>query len=74
MKRSSTWLIIEKYKSELQWGITSHKSELPASKNLWMVCSGDNVEKRELPYPVGVNKSWYSHYREQYEDSLKNEE
>ena len=73
LKRSSAWLIIKKHKSKLQWGITSHESELPASQNLWTEYSGDDVEKRELSYPVGVNISWYSHYR-QYGDFLKNEE
>ena len=30
------------------------------------------MEKRESSYTVGVNISWYSQYREQYEDSFKN--
>ena len=30
------------------------------------------MEKREPSYTVGGNVNWYSHYREQYGDSLKN--
>ena len=31
----------------------------------------EGVEKREPSYTVGGNVNWCSHYREQYEDSLK---
>ena len=34
--------------------------------------AGEGVEKREPSYTVGGNANWYSHYREQCGDSLKN--
>ena len=56
-----------------QWGITSHQSEWPSSKILRTINAGEGVEKRELSNTVGGNVNWYSHYREQYGGSLKNE-
>ena len=51
--------------------ITSHQSEWPSSKNLQIINAGEDVEKREPSYTVGENVNWYSHYGEQYGDSLK---
>ena len=34
--------------------------------------SREGVEKRESSYTVGGDANWYSHYGEQYGDSLKN--
>lgn len=31
----------------------------------------DRVEKKEPPNTVGKSVNWYSHYGEQYRDSLK---
>ena len=42
-------------------------------KNLPTVNAGEGVEKRKPSYTVGRNVHWYSHYREQYGGSLKNE-
>ena len=67
MKECST-----KCKSKLQWGITSHRSEGPSSKNLQTINAGEGVEKREPSYSVDGNVNWYSHYGEQYGGSLKN--
>ena len=39
--------LLEKCKSKLQWGITSHQSEWPASKHLQTINAGEAVEKRE---------------------------
>ena len=33
---------------------------------------GEDVDRREPSYTVGVNVSWYSHYEEQYRGSLNN--
>ena len=41
-------LLLEKYKSKLQWGITSYQSEWPSSKSLQTINAGEGVEKREL--------------------------
>ena len=40
-------------------------------KNLQTINSGENVEKREPSCTVGGNVNWYSHYGEQYRDSLR---
>ena len=31
----------------------------------------EGVERREVSYTVGRNVNWYSHYGEQYRDSLR---
>ena len=55
MKKHSTLLIIREYKSKLQWGITSHQTEWPSSKNLQIINAGEDVEKRKPSYTVGGN-------------------
>ena len=72
MKSAQHCSLLEKYKSKLQWDITSHQSEWPSSKSLQTINVGEGVEKRELSYAIGVNVNGYSHYGEQYEGSLKN--
>ena len=72
MKTCSTSLIVGEMQIKLQWGITSHHSEYPSSKNLQTINDGEGVEKRETFYTVGENVNWYSHYGEQYGGSLKN--
>ena len=52
--------------------ITSHCSEWPSSKGLQTINVGEDVEKREPSYTVFGNVNWYSHYENQYGDSLKN--
>ena len=64
--------LLEKYKSELQWDITSHWSEWPSSKSLQTTNAGEEVEKMEHSCTVGGNVNWYSHYDRWYGDSLKN--
>ena len=58
MKRCSSLLILEKYKSKLQWGITSHQSEWPSSKSLQIINAGTGMVKREPSYTVGGNINW----------------
>ena len=50
----------------------SHQSEWLLSKSLQVINAGEGVEKREPSYIVGGNANYYSHYGEQYGDSLKN--
>ena len=64
--------LLEKCKWKPQWGITTHRSEWPASKNLQTVNAKEDMEKREPSCTVGGNINWYSHYGERYEDSFKN--
>ena len=63
--------LLEKCKSKLQWSTTSHWSTWPSWKNLQTINAGEGVEKREPSCTVGGNVEWYSHYGEQYGDSLK---
>ena len=60
-----------RYKSKLQWGITSHQSEWPSSKSLQKINARDGVEKREPSYILGENVNWYTHHGEQYGEFLK---
>ena len=71
MKRCSTLLIIERCKSKLPRGITSHQSEWPSSKSLQIISAREGVEKKESSHTVGGKVNWYSHYGEQYGVSLK---
>ena len=41
-------------------------------KNLQTINAGEGVEKMEPSCIVGGNANWYSHYGEQYGDSLEN--
>ena len=52
--------------------IPPHNSQKPPSKNLQTVNAEEGVEQRELPFTAGGNVNWYSHYGQQYGDSLKN--
>ena len=72
MKRCSTLLIIREMQIKIQWGITSNWPAWPSSKNLQTINAEESVEKREPSCTVGGNVNWYSHYGEQYGESLKN--
>ena len=41
-------------------------------RSLHIIHAGEDVEKREHSYTVGMNVNWYSHYGKQYGGSLKN--
>ena len=64
--------LLEKFKSKLQWDITSHGSEWPSSKSLQKINTGVGVEERECSCTVGGHVNWYTHYGRWYGDSLKN--
>ena len=49
-----------------------HQPECLSSKNLQTVNAVEDEDKREPFYTVDRNVNWYSHYAEQYADSLKN--
>ena len=71
MRRCPTSLL-EKCKSKPQRGIISHQSEWPSSKSLQTRNAGEGVEQRRPSYTASGNENWYSHYGEQFGDSLKN--
>ena len=59
--------LLEKFKSKLQWGITSHQSEGPSSNNkYWRGCA-----EKETFLCCWWNANWYNHYRKQNGESLK---
>ena len=70
-KRCSTWSLLEKCKSKLQWDITPHRSEWPSSKGLQTINAGEGVERRERSCTVSGNVKWYSHSGRWDGDSLK---
>ena len=47
------------------------QSEWPSSKNLQTIKGRENLEKRKSSCTIGGNINWYSHYGEEYENSLK---
>ena len=51
--------VLEKGKSKLQGGITSHQSEWSSSKNLQAINAGEDVEKRKPSCIAGGNVNWY---------------
>ena len=55
MKRCLTSLL-EKCKSKLQWGNTSHWSECSSPESLQRVNDGEGVEKRKPSYTGGGNE------------------
>ena len=64
------WLL-EKCKSKLQWGITSHLLGWLLYKRQ-EINAGENVKKREPLCTTGGNVSWCSHYGKWYGGSSKN--
>ena len=63
--------LLEKWKSKLQWDITSHWSEWPSSKSLQTINARQGVEKKECSCTVGGNVNWCRHYGGWNGDSLK---
>ena len=72
IKRCSTSLIIREVwiKTTLRYLLTQVRVAI--IKNLQTKSAGEDVEKKEPSYIVGGNANWYSHYGDQYGDSLKN--
>ena len=52
--------------------VPSHTGQNGCYQEVQTINAGEGVEKREPSYTVGGNANWYSHYREQCGDSLKN--
>ena len=71
MKKCSTSLIIRECKSKLPRDTTSHQSEWPSLISPQITSAGGAVEKREPSCTVGGNVNWYSHYGEQFGDTLE---
>ena len=65
------WQLLDKFKSKLQWCITSHWSERPSSKSLQVINAGDGVEKRELLLPRWWKCIWCGPSEERYGGPLK---
>ena len=70
-KNAQYHLLLEKCKSELQWGATSHWSKWPSSKKsinnkYWRGCG----QMETLLTSYG-NVNWYTHNGEQYGDFFK---
>ena len=62
----------EKYKSKLQWNMTSPCSEWPSLIRIQITNAGKGVEKRQPSYTVGGNVSPYNRCGKQYGDSSDN--
>ena len=48
-------LLLEKCKSKLEWGITTHQSEWPSLKSLQTINAGEGVEKKGHSCTIGGN-------------------
>ena len=51
--------------------ISPHTSEWPSLINPQITSAGGAVEKREPSCTAGGNVNWYSHYGEQFGDTLE---
>ena len=73
MKRCSSSLIIREMqiKTIMRYHLTQIRMAI--IKSLQIINAGEGVEKKEPSCTVGGNVNWYSHYREQYGGSLKNQ-
>ena len=69
IKRYSTSLISEKYKSKLQWDTIPYSLEW-LFKEKWKVSVGEDVEKLDLLCIAGGNVKWCGHWWKQDGSSL----
>ena len=60
-----------KYKSKLQWDITSHLSEWLKSATQKTIGVGKDVEKKEESCTVNVNANWCNNSEKEYRSSSK---
>ena len=63
--------LLHPYKWNLQWGITSQRSEWSSSKCLQIINAEENMEEKKPSYTILGNVNWHSHYKEQYGGHLK---
>ena len=70
IKNAQHCLFLGKFKTKLPWGITSHWSKWLSLKNL-QTNAGEDMKKEPSCTVGGNSVIGYSHYGEQYRDSLK---
>ena len=71
-KDAQRCLLLEKFKSKLQWGTTSHQSEWPALTSIQITNAGEGVGKRGSFDTADQNVNWYNHYGEEYGGTSEN--
>ena len=59
---------------QIKTTVSNHIKQVrrPSLKHLQITNAGEGMERREPPYTVGGNVSWYSYYGKQYGDFPEN--